>query len=32
MILHYKTKKLVEEILDRIKQELDKDKAIYILA
>jgi hypothetical protein len=32
MILHDKTKKLVEEILDRIKQELDKDKAIYILA
>lgn len=32
MILHYKTKILVEEILDKIKQELDKDKAIYILA
>jgi hypothetical protein len=32
MILHEKTKKLVEEILDRIKQELDKDKAIYVLA
>ena len=32
MLLHEKTKKLVEEILDKIKQELDKDKAIYILA
>lgn len=32
MILHYKTKILVEEILDKIKQELDKDKAVYILA
>jgi hypothetical protein len=32
MILHEKTKKLVEEILDKIKQELDKNKAIYILA
>lgn len=31
MILHEKTKKLIEEILDKIKQELDKDKAIYIL-
>jgi nucleoid DNA-binding protein len=31
MILHEKTKKLVEEILDKIKQELDKGKAIYIL-
>jgi hypothetical protein len=32
MILHEKTKKLIEEILDKIRQELDKDKAIYILA
>jgi hypothetical protein len=31
MILHEKTKKLVEEILDKIKQELDKGKAIYIV-
>ena len=32
MILHENTKKLVEELLDRIKEELDKGRAIYILA
>ena len=29
MILHLNTKKLVEEILDRIKKELDKEKTNY---
>jgi hypothetical protein len=32
MILHENTKKLVEDLLNKIKEELDKNKAIYILA